>query len=425
MEELTVIREPMIFVATSDFSGKMRGKAFPASDWERRTKRGVGWTPTNVQITCFDHIAESPYGALGDLLLIPDADARMQVDFGDGGPPEDFAFGDIVWLDGAPWECCTRSILKQALARLRDQAGLEVIAAFEHEFQLSAGKRPRGDGYTFAGYRANAAFGETVMAALNGAGLTADTFMKEYGPDQYEVTIAPESALRAADGAAGLRELVRAAALRCDEQASFTPIRDPATVGNGVHLHLSLRDSAGDPATYDAEGPSGLSTEAGAFIAGVLKYLDQMIALTAPSAISYMRLTPHRWSAAFNNMGLRDREAAVRICPTTAKDPEDVARQFNFEYRAADAAASPHLALAAIVHAGAQGIEENLPAPEATEEDLSLLEPDALQERGFIRLPQTLDEALDRLSDSATVRGFEPPRTVVHRPRKRPTNVAE
>ena len=97
-----------------------------------------------------------------------------------------------------------------------------------------------------------------------------------------------------------------------------------------------------------------------------------------------------------------------RICPTTSKDPEDIARQFNFEYRAADAAASPHLALAAIVHAGAQGIEENLPAPEATEEDLSLLEPDALQARGFVRLPQTLGEALDRLSESATVRGWFP-----------------
>ena len=71
--------------------------------------------------------------------------------------------------------------------------------------------------------------------------------------------------------------------------------------------------------------------------------------LTAPSAISYERLKPHRWSAAFNNLGLHDREASLRICPITTEDTESTARQFNFEFRAADAAASPYLALAGAV----------------------------------------------------------------------------
>jgi glutamine synthetase len=48
----------------------------------------------------------------------------------------------------------------------------------------------------------------------------------------------------------------------------------------------------------------------------------------------------------------------------------DPARQFNFEIRACDAAASPHLALAAIVHAGAAGGEAGLDAPGGTAEDL-------------------------------------------------------
>ncbi len=38
---------------------------------------------------------------------------------------------------------------------------------------------------------------------------------------------------------------------------------------------------------------------------------------------------------------------------------------------------NPHLALAAIVHAGVQGIEEGLAVPEATQEDLSLLSAEA------------------------------------------------
>ena len=149
-----------------------------------------------------------------------------------------------------------------------------------------------------------------------------------------------------------------------------------------------------------------MSALTSAFAGGVLKYLDSILALTAPSVISYLRLTPHRWSAAYNNLGFRDREASLRICPVTAKDPASIARQFNLEYRAGDASACPHLALAAIVHAGCQGIEEGLQASEPTEEDLSLLSQSALEKRGFVRLPETLEAALDKLSGNEVVSGW-------------------
>ena len=97
--------QPLIFAATCDLAGKVRGKAFPAGDLKRRLSRGVGWTPTNVQINCFDGIAESPFGALGDLLLIPDADAEVRSDF--GSVVEHFMLGDIVTLEGEPWGLCT------------------------------------------------------------------------------------------------------------------------------------------------------------------------------------------------------------------------------------------------------------------------------------------------------------------------------
>ena len=81
-----VIGEEMIVACCTDLAGKVRGKAFPASQIDKRLRRGVGWTPTNVQITCFDLIAESPFGSLGDLVLMPDEAARVRVDFGDGSP---------------------------------------------------------------------------------------------------------------------------------------------------------------------------------------------------------------------------------------------------------------------------------------------------------------------------------------------------
>ncbi|WP_373236297.1 glutamine synthetase family protein [Cohaesibacter celericrescens] len=401
-----MITNPLIFAVTPDIAGKSRGKSFPLRDLEKRLKRGVGWTPTNVQITCFNAIAESPFGALGDLLLIPDGETSVEIDFEDEAPVERFIIGDVTDLDGNAWNCCTRSILKNALKRLKELGHVDLCAAFEHEFQFKGGKPPNGEGYSLTGFSRRRKFGETLMAALDKAGLDIDTFMKEYGPDQYEVTIGPSKNHRAADEALILREVTRMTAAHCGEQVSFSPILDPDSVGNGVHIHMSFLNKDGKPATYDEDGPAGMSALTGSFIAGVLKYLDSIIAFTAPSDVSYLRLTPHRWSAAYNNLGFRDREASVRICPVTSTEKDSIARQYNFEFRAADASASPHLALAAIIHAGVQGIEEGLAPPAITEEDLSLLSEEALTERGYVRLPQSLEEALDRLSNNDVVRSW-------------------
>lgn len=400
-----MIADSLVHVLTSDIAGKIRGKAFPVEQLEKRLKRGVGWTPTNVQITCFDVIADSPFGALGDLLLIPDSNARVALNFEDGGPVRRFMIGDITDLAGKTWECCTRGILKTALDRLKAAGGVSLRAAFEHEFQFKAGEPPAGEAYTLQGFERRRRFGETLIATLLQAGLKADTFMKEFGPDQYEITIEPSTGYRSADEAVILRELVRMTASQYNEAVTFAPIINPDTVGNGVHIHMSFI-ADGAPATYDETGVAGMSPLTGSFISGLLRYLDSIVAFTAPSDVSYLRLTPHRWSAAYNNLGFHDREAAVRICPVSAIDPESIARQFNFEFRAADAAASPYLALAAIVHAGAQGIEDGLPPPEATQEDLSVISDDALSARGFVRLPKTLEEALERLRYNDAVRSW-------------------
>lgn len=42
----------LIFAVAPDIAGKFRGKAFPAEQLAYRQNRGLGWTPTNVQITC-------------------------------------------------------------------------------------------------------------------------------------------------------------------------------------------------------------------------------------------------------------------------------------------------------------------------------------------------------------------------------------
>jgi glutamine synthetase len=396
--------DTLVFVGTSDISGIVRGKSFPESEWEKRLVNGVGWTPTNVQITCFDTISESPFGSLGDLALVPDPSTHFKLE-GDTAPLS-FMLGDICSLEGEAWEFCTRSLAKRALKELRSEAGATVLSAFEHEFQIKDVPARKGDAFGLKGFRDAQVWAEAFLEAMRKASCVPDTFMKEYGPSQYEITNKPAKGITSADNATILRLLADDVLRAHGVNPSFAPILDPEGVGNGVHIHFSFVDDDGVPLTYDANNEFGMTTLTRHFIGGILHHLDQIIAFLAPSDISYLRLTPHRWSAAFNNLGYLDREASVRICPTSAGDPDKIARQFNFEVRAVDAAASPHLAFAAIVFAGLQGIKDAIEPPAPSQEDLSLLNPEELATRGFKRLPQSLNNALETLDKSTAVRDW-------------------
>lgn len=400
--------EDVVYACTCDLAGKVRGKGFPASEFDKRLMRGLGWAPTNSQITCFDAIAPSPFGALGDRVLIPDPTTRVTLRSKELDIVEDFVLGDLHTTDGKPWALCPRSILKGALARLRSLAGLTLVSSFEHEFQFKTAPLGPGYAYTLQGFRDRRAFAERLIGAMRAAGLDPDTIMKEYGIEQFEVTMGPARGVAGADHAVILRQIIHAVAASLEEEVTFTPLRDPAGIGNGVHIHFSFLDDSGRPATYDPDGKYRMSRLAGQFSAGILKYLDSILAITAPALVSYGRLTPHRWSAAFNNLGLQDREASVRICPVSAMSDIEVARQFNIEFRAGDACASPYLQLAAIVHAGCQGIADDLPVPDATEEDLAALSPEVLATRGLFRLPASLPEALARFAGNTTVKSWFP-----------------
>lgn len=398
--------EELAMVCCSDLSGHVKGKAFPVADMESRLKKGIGWVPTNAQITAFNSIADTPFGALGDLLLIPDPEAEAKIDFQDGSPLEHFFLGDIRHTDGSPWACCLRGILKEALAALKTETGLELKSAFELEFQFTDDTLDYGPGFGLSGFREKKAFGSTYLGALRTAGVEPDSFLKEWGEQQYEVTMHPQTGVRSADHAVFMRELARATAQRTGENLTFTPVRDPDGVGNGVHIHMSFIDKDGKPATYDPGGPGGLNENARHFVAGILHHAPALVAFTAASAVSYARLTPHRWSAAYNNLGYRDREATVRICPVVDLPGMDPAKQFNFEFRAADSAGSPYLQLAALVFAGLDGIRTRREPPVPTEEDLSVLTETALTERGFARLPTSLEDALQELEKNDTVQSW-------------------
>ncbi|KAA0969611.1 glutamine synthetase [Aureimonas fodinaquatilis] len=396
-------REPFINIAYADIANQIRGKGFPAGELEKRRAHGVGWTPTNIMINCFGRIPATPWGAVGDLELVPDPQGDVVLELGNG-VREHFILGDVRNLDGTPWACCPRSFLRHALEALKQETGLSLTAAFEHEFHYTGAKERVSDAYSIGSFRGSEAFFETLLAAIRANGLEPDTLLPEFGPRQFEITIDPAEGLVAADRAVKLKEITRAVAEHFGGRASFSPVVTPGIVGNGVHIHFSFRDADGKPATYDASGPHGMSAVTAAFAAGILKYSPELVAITAPAVISYERLKPNSWSAYWTNLGVRDREATLRVCPVPEHGEVDVAKRYNLEFRAADAAGNPYLQLGILVYAGLAGIRQKLGAPQVTAgspADLSQAEREA---KGFRELPRSLPLALDAMEGCGDMR---------------------
>ena len=210
------------------------------------------------------------------------------------------------------------------------------------------------------------------------------------------MTIAPEPALKAADQAVIVREMARAAAFRLGHRAIFSPMPVADGAGNGVHIHFSLHDASGAPQTYDADGPLGLSEPAAQFCAGVLHHLPAITAITAPSPVSYLRLTPNRWAPTEIDIRKQDRGAALRVCPVfDVRGKKKIAEAFNIEFRVSDGSANPYMALGALIFAGADGIARKLALPKYSGEAPPL--------------PRSLEQALDGMEKSEAVqRWFGP-----------------
>ena len=381
-------REALIFVGSCDLAGIVRGKGFPATAQAQRLHQGVGLTHSNIMMSAFGPIYDTPFGTEGDLMVVPDRSTRVEVEFGDG-PAERFYLGDIKTTEGEYWECCPRHFLRRALAALEAEAGLTVLAAFEQEFVYTGVEHRPGATYSLDAHRRQGEFGEAYMAALRAAGLTPDSFLPEYGARQYEVTIAPTRGLRPADEAVIQREMARAVAHRLGHRAIFAPILDPDGVGNGTHIHFSLWDADKRPVLFDPARPHRLSAIGEHFVAGIIEHLPALTAITAPSAASYIRLRPNRWAPTVGDFGVQDRGAALRVCPVFAPSGEPAADQFNIEYRVADATACPHLAFGAVIRAGIDGIRRGLTLGHEAR-----------------ALPRSLGEALANLTASTAARDW-------------------
>ena len=397
--------EALTTLTVVDYAGIARGRSVTRASFEKsKGAKTCGWVPANMSLTSYDIIADpNPWGSAGDLRLLADAPARYCCWPAGAATPLDLVMSDIVETDGTPWVCCPRSFLKRALAAFKKETGTDFIASFEQEFQVLDAVWPQAPSFAVSALRRADPFGPDIVAALSQAGVEPEVFVAEYGRDQFEITTPPVAGLAAADRAVVIREVIREIAMRQGWRASFAPKTAVEGVGNGVHIHFSFAGPNGKPAAYDAKAPGGMSKLAGAFAAGVLKHLPALIAFTASSPISGLRLKPHNWSSSYTWLGERDRESSLRICPTVTIGGKDPAKQYNIEFRAADATASPHLSLAVLIMAGLEGIRSKLPAPPIFSGDPEALSDGERTRLGLQRLPDTLDAALDCLAADKTV----------------------
>jgi glutamine synthetase len=401
----------LIALVVCDMGAVVRARSVFSSELADHLGAGVGWVPANHSLTPLGGLAEpNPFGSTGDLRLMPDPSTHIRVGADSPGEsPLELLLCDIVELDGSPWECCPRAFLEESLAELCEATGATLSASFEHEFQLQGRDRPSALPFSLEALREAEPFAGAVMAALVEAGVEPERFFPEFASDQYEIPMARAGGLESADRSVIMREVVREIARRHGLRASFVPLADPAEAGNGVHIHISLHDERGRPLFYDETRPSGLSSLAGSFAAGVLAHAGALSALCAPSPISAERLRPHRWSAGAVCLAQENREALLRIPPLVSLGGTDPAGQLRLEYRGADAAANPYLALGAIVRAGVDGVREGLACPPILDRDPSDLDEEQAAAFGFGALPGSLEQSLEALEQDATARSWLSP----------------
>jgi len=310
-----------------------------------------------------------------------------------------------MYKNGSPWKCCPRDFLKRAIDEL-DKFGFEINAAFENEFYLL--RQPEGrdvpvpvDDTLFAMASAMdscTAVIDEITKSLKNQSMPVERYYPESGPGQYEISIRYSNALRAADNQLNYRQTVNGVALKHGMIASFMPKIFADAAGSGCHMHLSLLKHSKN-ISADIENDNMLSDTMAYFMAGVLRHLHALCAITVPSVNSYRRLKPHCWSGAYSCYGYDNREAAVRVIKT--HDGESVS---HIELKTVDASSNPYLALGSVIYAGIDGISNKLSLNDPVDVDPGTIPLNRQKSEGIRRLPETLGEALEELKNDRTLK---------------------
>ena len=389
-----------VAVTSVDLAGITRTKGFPLRRLPDVAAWGVGSSVVFDTYGTDDLSIPAPPGVggpVGDLRLHPDVERLTRLP---ATPGWAWAPADRYAQDGSAHPLDTRLLLARVVEALAAD-GFTARAAFEVECVLSAGDADgpivpptTANAYGISRLLETADLLRDVLTALDGAGVDVGQIHPEYGTGQFEVSVAAEDPLSAADTSVLVRQTIRGVALRHGLRVSFAPKVGLGDVGNGGHVHVSLQ-ADGVNTMAGGDGPAGMTRPGEGFAAGVLAHLPGLLALGAPSAASWLRLEPSQWAGAWAAWGVENRETALRFVAGAAGEH---GRAANLEVKAFDLAANPYLLLAGVLAAGAAGTRAGLRLPAPVQVDPAGLDAAARAAAGVDALPAGLAAAADALA---------------------------
>jgi glutamine synthetase len=416
VERLAASGVEVVLLAFFDNAGVIRSRAVPLARLAEAATSGVGLSTAWHVVTATDRVTSSAYigNPAGDLRLVADAGAAAELP---GVPGFAVAAADQRHKDGSVHPCCARQLLRRAEERL-ERLGLEARVGYELEWWCGRESQPgavTGSGSSSGGGRVVPAHRGPAVGALPVLELAPmvrelvadcagpqpglETINAEYSDGQLECSLTPKLPVAACDANLLARLAIHAAARRHGLRASFSPAF-AGPMGNGGHLHLSLwREGTNCFAGGDLA--AGLQPDAASFLAGVLEHLVAMTAIGAPNPASYLRMQPSRWAGAWRCWGVENREAALRLIDATPGRPSSA----NVEVKCFDEAANPYLLLAALLHAGADGVERRLELPPPYQGDPAAASPEEVAGAGIVRLPESLGAAITAMERSDFLAG--------------------
>ena len=361
--ELTASGVAGVMIVFVDNNGIPRSRTVPVAALPRVAEIGVGITTLFAVFDSFDAITFAHEGLAtpsGDIRLVPVLDRIVRLA---GQPSLAWVPGRQVAADGTPWPYDQRGVLERQVAALAEQ-GLGARIGYEMEFGVYADGGPdelepahRGPAYSPHALVGLDGFVADVLRDFAGNGLEIGQLHAEYGPAQLELSLAATDPVTAADRQLLARQTLRATAARHGLRLSFAPLPSTGSAGNGWHIHSSVWRDEVNLLAGGVDGPKG---EGAGWVAGLLRDLPALAAITAPSIGSLARLRPGYFAGAFAFWGVQNREAPLRYVPGSPLLGDGHA---NVELKTSDAAANPYLALAALLAAGAAGMADGRRCP--------------------------------------------------------------
>ncbi|MDX6726007.1 MAG: glutamine synthetase [Baekduia sp.] len=399
-----------VLLCLTDMQGRLQGKRMDAGFFvDEVVAHGAEacnyLLAVDVEMNTVEGYAMSSWQrGYGDFVMSPDLETLTRVPWLEGTA---LCLVDLQWGDGSDVVASPRQILRRQLARLAERgwianAGSELeFLLFEDTYEeawdkgyvgLTPANRYNVD-YSILGTTKVEPLIRRIRQAMSGAGLKVEDSKGECNLGQHEINFHYADALTTADQHVIFKNGAKEIASQAGRSISFMAKFDERE-GNSCHLHLSLADAESGANVFADDDALFQS-----FMAGALAALREMTLLLAPNVNSYKRYAAASFAPTAVAWGDDNRTCAFRV---VGHGPGK-----RFECRVPGGDVNPYLALAGLIAAGLNGVEQSLELPPP-------IEGNAYTQADTERVPTTLREARDLFAGSELARAALGEEVVAH-----------